>query len=351
MLFNSFLPIFVSSLIFFSLIMEIAEILPNLFRYISNETPISVILRITALYIPKSILYSIPIALLFSGCYTLGQFYSRNELVAVFNSGISLNWFVFPVFLVSIMLSIGMFFIEEKIAIPFLQEKNNLHRDALNITISLSDSNVAVTNTEGNIIYHADIYNDEDERLSSVVVLVLNFNLGIEKRLDAEEAFWDGEKWVFTKVRLFTWKSGIMTEGFFDQYSETLFTEEPATFRRVNRDVNEMTFLDAFDWANTLRTAGREYRVSLTNTYNKLSLPLTPLIVALIASAAGGLLRKNILLLSLILSLGITVMFFSVRLICNVLAKSGFIPPAVGAFGAVLLFLLIGFILFRFART
>ena len=108
MLFNSFLPIFVSSLIFFSLIMEIAEILPNLFRYLSNETPISVILRITALYIPKSILYSIPIALLFSGCYTLGQFYSRNELVAIFNSGISLNWFVFPVFLVSILLSIGI---------------------------------------------------------------------------------------------------------------------------------------------------------------------------------------------------------------------------------------------------
>ena len=351
MLLNSLLPVFVFSLMFFSLIMEMAEILPNLFKYLSNETSIPVILRITVLYIPKSILYAIPIALLFSGCYTLGQFYSRNELVAVFNSGISLSWFIFPVFLVSILLSVGMFFIEEKIAIPFLQEKNNLHRDALNITISLSDSNVAVTNSKGNIIYQADMYHDEDERLSSVVVLVLSSEFGIEKRLDAEKAYWDGSKWVFTKVRLFSWESGIMTEKVFDEYAEALFTENPSTFRRVNRDVNEMSFRDAYDWANALRTAGREYRDSLTNTYNKLSLPMTPLIVALISCAAGGLLRKNILFLSLILSLGITVMFFSVRLICNVLAKSGFIPPLVGAFGAVLLFLLIGILLFRFART
>ena len=142
-----------------------------------------------------------------------------------------------------------------------------------------------------------------------------------------------------------------MTDFLLTTYQDPELAEPPATFRRINRDVAEMRFADALDWVDTLRSAGREFREPLTETYTKVSFALTPLAVMLVAAAVGGLLRKNVLLLSLGLSIGLSVLFFVMRMASGVFAKSGLIPPGVGAFGGVLIFLLGGALMFRAART
>ena len=64
-----------------------------------------------------------------------------------------------------------------------------------------------------------------------------------------------------------------------------------------------------------------------------------------------GLLLVRHLLLSLGLAVGLSVVFFALRMASGVFAKGGLIPPSVGAFAGVLLFLVAGTLLFRAART
>jgi len=61
--------------------------------------------------------------------------------------------------------------------------------------------------------------------------------------------------------------------------------------------------------------------------------------------------RRNILLMSMLLALGISVVFYVLRLAGEILAQNGVLSPEVGAFGAVFLFLLAGVTLLQVART
>jgi lipopolysaccharide export system permease protein len=78
---------------------------------------------------------------------------------------------------------------------------------------------------------------------------------------------------------------------------------------------------------------------------------MTPFIVVLISSALGGRFRRNILLMSLLISLVTAVVYYVTGMVSGILAGDGLIPPTIGAWSGVVLFSAIGVILFRTAKT
>ena len=162
------------------------------------------------------------------------------------------------------------------------------------------------------------------------------------RRIDAERARWDGNGWQFDNLRLFRWQETAQGRVMVEEQLATMalsgIEDGPATFRRGNREVSEMRYLDAMQWVETLRRAGRDYRAPLIDAYGKIGFAATPLAVCLIAATVGGLLRRNIMLMSLLLSLAIAVVFYVLRLAGGILAENGVVSPEVGAFAAVILF-------------
>jgi lipopolysaccharide export system permease protein len=65
----------------------------------------------------------------------------------------------------------------------------------------------------------------------------------------------------------------------------------------------------------------------------------------------GGRFKKNILLMSLLSSLGSAVVFYVTEMITMMMAKLGYIPPIVGAWFPVVLFVAVGVFLLRSAKT
>ncbi len=96
---------------------------------------------------------------------------------------------------------------------------------------------------------------------------------------------------------------------------------------------------------------GFPYRAALTDYYRKFSFACTPLIVALVASSLGSTFKKNILLMSLLIALVISVVFYVAQMFAAILSKNGYIPPLAAAWSPFSLFLVLGFMLFRSART
>jgi lipopolysaccharide export system permease protein len=71
----------------------------------------------------------------------------------------------------------------------------------------------------------------------------------------------------------------------------------------------------------------------------------------ILSISMGGRFRKNILLMSLLASLSAAVVFYVIEMITMMMARLGYIPPIVGAWFPVVVFIVLGVWLLRGAKT
>ena len=355
MVIRNFIPTFLMAILFFVLILELVDLFANLWRYINNEVLIVEIMRVFIYYIPKCINLSLPMALLFAVSYTLGNFYANNELIAVFGSGISLFRFVTSLLLFGLLLSFSSFLFEETVVIDTFKVKNELTHKLLRQSDSLNNSNPTVIDYNGRVIYSADFYNDNDVTLSAVIVVQKDEAGNLLQTINSEWAEWNESDglWEFHRCRryIFNADSGFYELIYSDLYSDPFFDTAPFTFRKVVRNVDEMKLADAKEWIGSLRKAGLPYAEALTTYYRRFSFSLTPFIVCLLSSAIGGRFRKNILLMSLLTSLIISVVFYVMQMVMAIFSNLGYITPAAGAWTPFLFFCIVGFFIYRWAHS
>jgi lipopolysaccharide export system permease protein len=329
MLLRQFVPILLVALVFFVLLLQLIDIFGSIWRYFA-------------------------VSFLFAISYTLGLSYANNELFAIFGSGVSLHRLVVPFLLLGVLLSAGAFFFEDSIVIPTLHMKNEAYADAVKQVTTLSQSNVTVTSPDQRVVYVADYYNDALKRLTGVTVVVRDEHMDLVSRVDAQLAEWNATRWILRGgCRVFTWDAAtkLLTEEKRDSYDSELLSEPPDTFRKLARNIAEMNRAESQRYVALIRRAGLPYREVLTDYYRKYSFAFTPFIVAFIASSLGSTFKKNILLMSLLSALVISVVFYVAQMVAAILSKNGFIPPLAGAWTPFTLFLALGFMLFRTART
>lgn len=352
MILVSFLKILVISLFFFIFILELVDLFSNLWRYLNNDAAIISILKIQLLYLPKCFIYAVPPALLFSVSFTLGTLYAENELIAVFGSGISLIRFVFPLVFIGIVISVFNFYFNDNIVIETYKSKVKLTNLLLGRTQSFSNTNVTVISRKY-IIYDADYYNDSSTTLSGLTVFIRD-NKGIPKeRIDCGWAVYKNGMWEMHKARIFRFSDDLsVAETYQPVYTNKEINEPPDTFRRKIKDMAELKVKEAKQWLYSVRKAGLPvYRDSLTDYYERFSFSLTPFIVVLFSAAVGGRFKKNVLLMSLLTSLSISVLYYVFEMILVLFAKQGYIQPIAGAWGTFILFFIVSILLFRHART
>lgn len=351
MLLKILIPTFFVFLFFFIIVFQLIDIFSNIWRYINSEVPFSEIGYIALLYMPKCISYSIPIAYLFSITFSLGSLYDNNEMLAVFGSGIQLYKFVLPLLILGILLSFGSFFFEDKVVIHTLREKNETFRRVLNLTENFSKNNVTIISADNKIIYNAGFYDDINKLITRLSILEKDENNEPKLRIDALTAKWNGTNWVLKDCDVYTFTEEGVIKGTVNQYDEIHFSEQPEYFRKITRKVDEMETGDAKAYIESIKSAGIEYTEPLSEYYKKFSFSFICLIVALISSSVGSYIKKNVVLISLLISLGIVVVYYVLQLVTMALARSGHIYPVLGAWTPFVVFLAVGFLLFKYAKT
>ncbi|TVQ39842.1 MAG: YjgP/YjgQ family permease [Spirochaetaceae bacterium] len=353
MLVRGFLPLLVISLLFFVLMLQLIELFGNIVQYLNMEVPAAAVVSVQLLYVPRGILYALPIATLFAGSLALSILYSNNELISVFAAGVSLYRFVAPLLVIGALLSVGALFFEERVAVPADQQRASLSEELLQLGRTYSGSNVTVLSQQRRVVYYADYYNDVTQSLNGVVVLELSANGGLLRRIDADWAQWEEDRWVFHRVRSYEWdqtgRDLVARQA--QRFSAPRFDEPPATFGRGLRDVDQMSLAEARDHVISLRRAGLPYRSALTSYHERFSFALTPLVVAGLCSAIGGRFKRNILLMSLLVSLCLAVLYYVTGMVTGLMAQSGIVAPVVGAWTPILLFVVSTLVLFRYSRT
>ncbi len=347
-LLKRFLPTFLGTLAFFSFAIVLVDLLMNLWRFLLIQVPISMILNISLLYLPKAISFSMPLAILFSSAYTLSALYATNELTAIFSSGISLFRFTLPILIFSFIASVGLFFFEDLLVVPNLQKKVELQAIAMQDPPSYDNNRIVVLADGGLTVYRCDSYNDQQQRLTNIDIYVRNEDKTLNQIVKADSALWNGETWDLSNAYTYIHEDGTLN---YRKGSDFISTEPPDTFRNVEVSVEEVNIKEAREYIVKLRRTGLPFSEELSQYHEKFSFPFVIFITVFLSIGLSGKSKKNVLLVSLALCVSAAVLFYVFQMVTMLMAKFGYLSPFAGAWLPVVVFIGISIALLRFART
>lgn len=347
------IPFFLGSLVFIALILNLVDLFMNISKYLEQNVPAKEVLRVMELYTPKTIWYAAPIAFLFSVTYILSDLYAKNEMVALFASGISLFRFIIPILIFSAICSVGMFFLEDKLVVSTLEKKEALQKELLGEVENANNDNIVVLSDNSKIIYKAKKYKDSTKRLENVYFVFRDDEMRPDVIIYASTALWDeeNESWKLQNATQYTYiNNSLEITPISKEYTERL-TESYEIFRKKTVNVESVNSTDAKIYIEHLKKAGLPFYEQLSVYYKKFAFPFILFIAAFLAVGVTGKTRKNVLLISLSLSIVAVVLFYVFQMMTMVLAKTQVMTPFMGAWLPDIVFTVIAIILLKFSRT
>ncbi len=350
-LLRQFIPVCVVALVFFVFLLELGDLFANLWKYLANEVSLASVIRVGWMYVPKCVSFSMPLAVLFASSYTMGMMYARNELTVVFTSGYPLHRLVMPLLAFGLALSLSMFFFEDRVVIHSYARKNAETRRLVQQQESLSNTNIVVLSESGRVVYTADYYQEEEKKIFSVMIVVRDDEGNIRTVITAPIAAWNGTTWNLDGAVTYQVDSADGSVSVARESPAREFTEPPETFRKNTTSVDELSAVEAKKFIDGVRKAGLPYAEQMANYYKRFSFSLTIFIVLFFSISLGGRFKKNIMLMSLLLSLSVAVLYYITQMVTMILAKWEYISPLAGAWFPVVLFVCAGSAILRYART
>jgi lipopolysaccharide export system permease protein len=348
-IFRHFIPVFFVAAGMFVLLFLLVDLFMNMVPYLNNFATMNQILLVSVYYIPKSFTYALPVSLLFAVAYTLGDLYARNELTAIITAGVPF-WRLSAVFMIiGFLMSIFAFFFEDNVVIPTYKIKNTMTKTLKGQQIQEDNSNIAIKTRGGARIYSVDFYDYENLVLNGVSVIEKDDSGNFLSQIRAPSARWFEGHWVFSNAVIYTWKDGMVRVD--SLIPSNKYDEDPESFRRKAVNPAELSAKDAAALADDLREAGLPYTAALADMYHRYSFSTVSFIVVILSISLGSHFRKNILMMSLLVSILSAVSFYVVEMITMMMGKLGYIPPFLGAWFPVFLFIFLGVILVRYAKT
>jgi lipopolysaccharide export system permease protein len=347
---KQFLPIFFIALSMFIMLLLLIDLFANLWRYLNYEVPAREILRVSLYYLPKSFSFALPISLLFAAAYTLGDLYGRNELTSIFSSGIPFWRFSVSLLCIGLIASFFSFFFDDTVVIPTFKMKNDLVQVLLRQQRTENNSDIVIKARNGRLIYSVDYYDHTAKILNGVSIFELDEKGGMISHTRCPRALWSEDHWELVNPIIYEWEEGLLRTRR-PAAGTDAYREEPDTFRRNMVKVEDLPARDAGLLVRDLRAAGLPYTDALAEYYHRFSFPAVSFVVMILSISMGGRFKKNILLMSLLASLSAAVFFYVMEMISMMMAKLGYIPPLAGAWFPVMVFIALGLMLLRGAKT
>lgn len=350
---SKILGIFVAAVVFFSLMLNLIDLLTNITRYLNMGAPIKSVIQVMLYYIPKTVWYGVPMAYLFAVTFVVSDMYAHNEMIATFVSGISLFRFSLPILITGLILSFGMFFFEDKLVVPTYEKKTVLQNELLQVEAEANNSNVIVISEQGKLIYFAAKYRDSTKKLETCFFIFRDSEKKLQQIIRASSAYWNEDllKWELNGAMEFARDGNSFVLVPVEQELEDRLIENYSIFRRSVIDITTVNAKEAKEYIQHLRQAGLPYSNEMSEYYKKFAFPLIIFVTGFLALGLTGKAKKNHLLIGLTLAVICIVVFYVFQSITMVIAKNAFISPVMGAWLPDIVFIFISIGLLKFSRT
>lgn len=348
---------FVFGVMAFSSVFFAGSYLLELTEWIMKGMPIWTAMEIVILTLPSVVVYTLPMATLLAVLMGIGRMSGDSETVALFAGGTSLYRIAIPIFVLGLVVSLGSIALNELVA-PWANTRNKELQAVVLKQESLSDKpfSVADPGTDSWIIVNGGM--DVEKGILRDVTIVRPGKPGMV--MYAKRAIWTG---LHDRSSKYGWQ-------LFDGYSQvtggdssgTMFFNEtetreieinktPADLSLFQKEYKHMSFSEltkfvAYQKAHPDRSP-EDIRKLETERWNKLALPLSSLVFAMLATPLGIRRQRSGSSVGLGLSIFVIFIYWMVWHYTSNLARQGSMAPIAGAFAADILGLIAAIILLK----
>jgi lipopolysaccharide export system permease protein len=311
------------------------DMVENVDEFVDGNASMFTVIKYYAFQVPHIFTLTLPVAVLISCLFTVGQMARHSELVAIKASGIRFGRTVVPLLFAGLIASLTSLVVSELIEPTANAQVRNIKDTEINRS---SDGgrprirNNISYRAKGGYFYFAPQYDTRTNVMKDVVVeKSLKGNLIF--RLNAEKATWENSTWVFKEawVRYFSETGEVERETYMAEGSLPQVNASPEDIVRKQREPEEMNFWELSHLAKRIQESGGDptrYRVGLNM---RISFPFTNLIVILIGSPLSARLRRGGLAVGMGLGLSLTFVYYGFIRVGQTLGEQGVVPPVVGA--------------------
>jgi len=318
---------------------------------LQHGQPVRLLLGYAGFKMPELLAYILPAAVLTAALLALGFLARSNEATALKASGISAYRTILPVLALAAGVSLLAFLIQERI-VPASHARSEAAWNALN-DLPPRGSGIAdrrwVLAGRGDRIYHYDYFEPGSSTLGRLSVFDIDAGRwALARRTFAAKASFEGRDLVYRDgwTRDFEGSSG-------PAFARTAAGRLDAAadgdaFRASWREPFRMTYADLRRYTAEVRAMGFPAVRLRAELAQKTALPFVSLVMALLAVPFGFLMGRKGTLVGVGASVVVAMAYWGTFAVFRSLGAAGVLTPALGAWGANILYGLAGVIgLFR----
>jgi len=330
-------------------IMMIAEFFDKADEFYSGKTDFITVIQYLLLLTPRFLVYSSPIASLVSILITLGIASRWREIIAIRASGGGLKRVLSFFFIISLLITISAFFINEAI-VPASTKKaawiRNVKILKLPRRIVYDKDIIWIKGIDGSIIRIGDFIEEKDS-IINISIFNLDNDFKLTNRIEAKKAEWKGDRWLLEDVTIYETDSETTIRH---NTLPTTTIDSPDIFKKEARAPDEMNIFELYHYYKRLERAGFNNIKYIIRFHEKLAYPMINFIMVLFSLSLSLNTRVGGTIWAIGIGIITIVLYWLLYSISISLGNTGTIPASVAPWVAPLFFTMTGTLLFLRVR-
>ena len=343
---REFIKIFLYSLAVIVVLFFIGNLVDRLDEFLKYQVSFASLLQYFFFRTLAMIFQITPIPVLLATAISIGILSRNFEIIALRSSGVSLSRTISPILIAALCISIVALFGNELVSPNATKKATALSRSIKGKETKKIFNPDQIWFRGKGTIYNIKYFSSQKNTLHGVTVYFLSHDFTLYKRIDAEQAVWQGKTWVFQNVFTREFEPNNVIKTSFTKKTSFPLDETPETFKQEIREPEEMSYIELKGYIEKTTREGYDTTKFLAALYAKLSSPFINFFISLFGIPFALRIGKHGgFAIGVILSCVIGLAYWFFYGICIALGAGEALPPLISAWAANFIFGVLGFYL------
>ena len=319
-----------------------------------HNKPVSLLFSFIWYKIPESVQYIFPVTVLTATLLSFGLLTKFNEITAMKACGISLYRIMIPALVLSGLVSVFSFYIQENILPVSNRRAEQVWNEILDLparSYGHLDRRWVLSRSKDRIYYYR--YFDQNASAFSQISIfdIDETSWALEKRIYSEKGHLQERSLALTEA--WTWEFSGSRLASYDKHDTTMLSqvEERSYFLKEWKEPDQMSYRELQDYISQIDEKGFETLKFKVDLNFKLTFPLAGFIMALLGIPFAFTMGKRGTLVGIGLSMAIAIVYWGAIAVFRSLGYVNYLGPFLAAWGPTLIFGAVGLYLISTLKT
>ncbi len=352
-LLNGFFHALLYCLSLFFILFVVIDVFNNLDEFLRNGISLNIIFTYYLYSMPGIFVQIIPVAVLVSLLYILGNLARHNEILAMKASGISAFHILAPYLFMGTLLSFTVFLVSERI-VPKASVTSTSIMEGLIEKGKKRMEERAIKNvtlfTKNNSMVFAREYELHTSTLYDVVMFEDTQGRALQSKITARKAKFENGSWYFYEsIRdQVNHRGELVGDPKFEDRVKVNLEATPEEFLKESSLVENMNTHQLNEYMQHLKGTSKKLANKLMVDFHyKIAFPFVSFVVILIGAPLAMQTERSGAIRGIGTSVGVVMIYYGIVSVCLAMGKGGILPPFIAAWFSNFFFVIVGLILIR----